>query len=160
MRLLGPDTLSCWCLVHPEKVLPGQAVLGPERQPGATQACSWCFTLLLPYMVRRNMAVCCPCSCVSCPQTFYMYNMSQQTAFWIVTALILPLSQVSWQAWRTHHLVLMGGFPSSDSAIPSSDSASGAQAAAQLCSRKRPAWFLFSPNNNYRRLCGLSCTAG
>lgn len=27
-------------------------------------------------------------------QAFYMYNLSHWTAFWIVTALILPLSQV------------------------------------------------------------------
>lgn len=30
-----------------------------------------------------------------CLQTFYMYNMSQAMAFWIVSALIFPLSQVS-----------------------------------------------------------------
>jgi hypothetical protein len=34
-------------------------------------------------------------ACPACLQTFYMYNLSQAAAFWIVTALIFPLSQVS-----------------------------------------------------------------
>jgi hypothetical protein len=34
------------------------------------------------------------CTALHCLQTFYMYNMSQATAFWIVSALIFPLSQV------------------------------------------------------------------
>lgn len=49
------------------------------------------------YCVVLLMLLCC---CVVAPQTFYMFNLSQTSAFWIVTALILPLSQVSSKSGR------------------------------------------------------------